>query len=93
MKQKTQQNFSNISFTKRTLSVVAGIPKGKTLSYKQVASLAGSPRAYRAVGTIMANNYNMSIPCHRVICSNGSIGNYNRGIHEKREKLQQEGAL
>lgn len=67
------------SFTEHVLDIVKNIPKGETLSYKQVATKAGSPKAFRVVGTIMKNNYQKDIPCHRVIKSNGKIGNYNRG--------------
>ncbi len=71
------------SFTQKVYQVVKKIPKGKTLSYKEVAVLAGSPNAYRAVGSILKKNYDSSIPCHRVIRSNGSLGEYNRGIEQK----------
>lgn len=66
-------------FTKRVLKVVAGIPKGKTMSYGQVAAVAGSPGAARAVGNIMKGNYRKTVPCHRVVKSDGSMGGYNRG--------------
>jgi O-6-methylguanine DNA methyltransferase len=82
-----------MQFKNRVLKVVSEIPKGEVLSYKQVAERAGSPRAYRAVGNIMKGNRNASIPCHRVICSSGRIGGYNRGESEKRRMLKQEGFL
>lgn len=63
------------------------IPEGKTLTYKEVALLAGSPRAYRAVGNILNQNYDPQIPCHRVIRSDGKLGGYNRGAELKEEKL------
>lgn len=75
------------NFTKRVQDIVRKIPRGKTLSYKQVASLAGSAGAARAVGSIMKNNYDTTIPCHRVIKSDGSVGEYNRGGSEMKEKL------
>ena len=81
-----------MSFTQKVLSVVANIPKGKTLSYQDVAKRAGSPHAYRAVGSIMRKNKDKNIPCHRVICSDGSVGKFNRGVHIKKKLLQQEGA-
>lgn len=80
------------TFADRVRDVVRKIPKGKTATYSQVAGLAGSPRAARAVGTIMANNFDKSVPCHRVICSDGSIGGYNRGGQDmKRALLSKEG--
>lgn len=75
------------NFTKRVQDVVRSIPKGKTLSYGEVAALAGSPGAARAVGSIMKHNYDNTIPCHRVIKADGSVGEYNRGGSEKKRKL------
>ena len=75
------------SFTEQVQKVVASIPKGDVLSYREVAKKAGAPQAYRAVGSIMAKNRNPSIPCHRVIRADGVIGNYNRGGPEKKKQL------
>ena len=80
-------------FKERVLKVVSAIPKGKTLSYGEVAVLAGSLRAYRAVGTILKGNHDPKIPCHRVIKSDGSVGNYNGGTWRKRKLLIQEGSI
>jgi O-6-methylguanine DNA methyltransferase len=79
------------SFKERVLKVVAGIPRGKTLSYREVARRAGSPLAYRAVGNIMNKNYNPKVPCHRVIRSNGEVGGYRGGTKKKIEILRKEG--
>jgi O-6-methylguanine DNA methyltransferase len=80
------------TFKENVLEVVRAIPKGTIMTYKEVAEKAGSPRAYRAVGSIMANNFNTIIPCHRVIKSDGTLGSYNRGGPSvKRKKLLQEG--
>ena len=68
-----------ISFQEKVYAVVRKIPKGKVLTYKDVAKKIGKPKAYRAVGTILSKNFNPEIPCHRVIRTNGKIGNYNRG--------------
>jgi methylated-DNA-[protein]-cysteine S-methyltransferase len=81
------------SFTEKVLNIVSKIPKGKTLSYKEVAEKAGSPGAFRAVGSILKQNYNPKIPCHRVIKSNGKTGEYNRGKENKIIILRKEGAL
>lgn len=75
------------TFTYRVKSIVRKIPKGKVLTYKQVATLAGSPGASRAVGSIMKSNYDKTVPCHRVIRSDGKVGGYNRGGPEKKLKL------
>ncbi len=82
------------SFTEKVRAVVAKIPKGKSLTYKQVAAKAGNPKAARAVGSIMRSNYNRDIPCHRVVKSDGTLGSYNRGgAAAKRKLLKSEGAL
>ncbi|MDD5464263.1 MAG: MGMT family protein [Candidatus Moranbacteria bacterium] len=80
-------------FINKVLAQVAKIPKGKTLTYKEVASLVGSPRAYRAVGNVLNKNHDPNIPCHRVIRSDGKIGGYNRGAEKKKKLLQAEGAI
>ena len=79
------------TFSEKVYEVVRKIPKGQTLTYKQVAVLAGSPQAFRAVGNILTKNYNPDIPCHRVVRSDGQTGGYNRGSLNKKKLLQQEG--
>jgi len=74
-------------FKDKVFNIVKKIPKGKVLSYKQVAEKSGSPRAYRAVGSIMKSNFDKNIPCHRVIKSNGKVGEYNRGGRQAKIKL------
>lgn len=81
------------TFTEKVYEVVRKIPKGKTLSYKEVAKKAGSPNAFRAVGNILNKNYNPKIPCHRVIKSSGELGGYNRGSKNKKKILLEEGFL
>lgn len=82
------------SFTEKALSIVKNIPKGKTMTYKEVAKKAGNINASRAVGSIMKKNYRPDVPCHRVIRSDGKIGNYNRGGHNaKMALLKKEGAI
>jgi methylated-DNA-[protein]-cysteine S-methyltransferase len=82
------------TFKEKVLEIVSKIPKGRVMTYKQVAEKAGSPRAARAVGSIMKANYNKNIFCHRVIRSDGKIGDYNRGgSAEKLRKLRAEGAI
>ena len=79
-------------FSKKVYEVVKQIPKGEVLTYRDVARLAGSPRAYRAVGTILSKNYDTTVPCHRVIRSDGNIGNYNRGGRDQKiDILKKEG--
>lgn len=82
-----------MNFKKKVLKVVRKIPKGKVLSYKEVAKLAGSPRAWRAVGNILNKNRDARIPCHRVIRSDGTVGGFNRGMKNKISLLKTEGIV
>jgi methylated-DNA-[protein]-cysteine S-methyltransferase len=66
-------------FKDLVLDAVRAIPAGKVKTYGQVANDAGCPGAARAVGTLMKNNYLDDVPCHRVVKSNGEVGDYNRG--------------
>lgn len=78
-------------FTNKVLNVVSQIPRGTVLTYKEVAERAGSPGAYRAVGSIMKHNLRRDVPCHRVIKSDLSLGGYNRGgTRVKKQLLQKE---
>lgn len=80
------------SFTKKVKDVVTKIPKGETMTYKEVAIAADHPAAARAVANVMAANYDPKVPCHRVIRSDGNLGGYNRGgTEKKRAILQSEG--
>ena len=85
--------FPKTAFQREVLDVVAQIPAGEVWSYKQVAAAVGRPRAYRAVGSILKQNYDPKVPCHRVIRSDGNTGQYNRGAERKVERLREEGAI
>lgn len=80
-------------FRKRVYIVVKKIPKGKIATYKEVAILAGQPRAWRAVGNILNKNFNPEIPCHRIIRSDGKLGGYNCGASKKKLLLKNEKAI
>ena len=82
------------SFKQKVLAVVSTIPKGETMTYKEVAERAGNVRACRAVGNILNKNYDSRIPCHRVVRSGwrpdlpaaqnlAQAGGYNRGAENK----------
>ncbi len=82
------------SFKEKVLEIVSRIPKGSVLTYGEVARLSGSPRASRVVGSIMEKNFDKNIPCHRVIRSDGKVGEYNRGGEKAKIKLlKKEGAI
>lgn len=82
-------------FRTDVLIAACSIPKGRTVSYKQLAEMSGHPGAYRAVGTALRNNpMAPTIPCHRVIKSDGSLGRYSGrgGARTKARMLIEEGA-
>lgn len=79
-------------FKDKVIEIVKKIPIGQTLTYKEVAKKAGNEKASRVVGNLMAKNQDKSVPCHRVIRSDGKTGGYNglRGKN-KLEILKKEG--
>lgn len=82
-----------INFKEKALKIVKKIPKGKTMSYAEVARAAGFPRAWRVVGNLLNKNKDPKIPCHRIIKSDGSIGGYRLGAKKKIALLKKEGAI
>ena len=84
---------SGTEFQRAVLEAMMRIPRGEVRSYGEVASMAGYPRASRAVGSVCrGNKYPIIIPCHRVVGS-GGIGGYAFGLEMKRELLRQEGVI
>ena len=76
-------------FYKKVLKEVSEIPYGQTFSYKNIARKLNNPRAYRAVANAnAANPIPIIIPCHRVIQSNGGLGNYGGGRELKQSLVQ-----
>jgi methylated-DNA-[protein]-cysteine S-methyltransferase len=64
-------------FERAVYEALLTVPAGQVVSYGELAEMAGRPRAARAVGTAMATNpLPIIIPCHRVVRSDGSLGNY-----------------
>ena len=83
----------NKNFNKRCYQKLALIPKGMISTYAEVAKSFDS-KAYRAVGNAMANNpHPISVPCHRIIRNDGSLGGYALGINKKIQLLKKEGIL
>ena len=79
-----------MEFREKVYEVVRKIPEGETMTYGEVALLAGSPGAARAVGNVLSQNFDPKIPCHRVIRADGKTGGYNRGAERKRQLLERE---
>ncbi|XP_047409717.1 methylated-DNA--protein-cysteine methyltransferase isoform X2 [Sciurus carolinensis] len=84
--------FQKDSFTRQVLWKLLKVVKfGEMVSYQQLAALAGNPRAARAVGGAMRTNpVPILIPCHRVVCSSGALGNYSGGRSVKEWLLAHE---
>jgi methylated-DNA-protein-cysteine methyltransferase related protein len=85
-----------MAFTDDVYEIVKQIPPGKVATYGDVAEMAGSPKAVRAVGNAMKRNVDPSIiPCHRVVGSDGSMHGYafGEGVSTKRELLTKEGVV
>lgn len=85
-----------MEFKESVYACIRQIPQGKVATYKQVASLVGSPRAARAVGLCMKTNPDAPrTPCHRVVASDGSLTGYSagNGLSTKRQLLLQEGVV
>ena len=78
------------TFSDKVRVVVRNIPRGSTMTYKEVAAKAGNPRAARAVGVVMRKNYDPKIPCHRVIKSDGALSGYRWGVQRKAALLKRE---
>ncbi|MCK9375161.1 MAG: methylated-DNA--[protein]-cysteine S-methyltransferase [Syntrophobacterales bacterium] len=81
-------------FQLRVWQELRRIPRGKTISYGELARRVGNPKACRAVG--QANGHNplpLIVPCHRVIAADGSLGGFSSGLDHKRWLLRHEGAM
>ncbi|NME81383.1 methylated-DNA--[protein]-cysteine S-methyltransferase [Rhodococcus sp. 105337] len=80
-------------FRREVISRLADIEYGRTASYADVAASAGSPRAVRAVGTACAKNpLPVVLPCHRVVRTDGGLGQYAGGVEAKQILLRLEAA-
>lgn len=82
------------SFKDRVYAILRTVPRGKVVTYGQLARLAGKPRAARAVGMLMAKNPDApATPCHRVVASDGNLHGYSGegGVNGKMKMLIAEG--
>ena len=79
------------AFARRVLTAVRRIPAGMVSTYGDIAALAGSPRAARAVGSIMRECRDPYTPCHRVIAAGGGLGGFGGNLGLKRARLAAEG--
>ena len=87
-------SLQKLSFKEKIYTIASKIPQGKVATYGQLAELAGSPGAARAVGMCMKTNPDLTIvPCYRVVASDGSLTGYSAegGLITKKEKLLKDG--
>jgi len=81
-------------FQQRVWTALLDIPHGVTISYGELATRLGDPKASRAVGLANGRNpISIVIPCHRVIGANGNLTGYGGGLDRKEWLLRHEGAL
>lgn len=95
---KRLEPYGLTTFQKKVLMATLAVKKGETKTYKQIAEQIGYPLAYRAVGTALKTNpLPIVIPCHRIVKSDGSTGNYSGTSPEGRKRkialLTSEGAI
>ncbi len=80
-----------MKFNEKVWGLLKRIPKGKVSTYKIIARSLGS-KGYRAVGSACNRNHCLiKVPCHRVVNSNGNVGNYSKGVKRKISLLEREG--
>jgi methylated-DNA-[protein]-cysteine S-methyltransferase len=90
------EKLKGTAFQKKVWEALLKIPKGKTITYKELAKNIGKPKAIRAVANAVgANPILIAIPCHRVIRNDGSLGGYSGkgGTKTKRALLTKEGIV
>jgi len=81
-------------FQQKVLKIVREIPRGSISTYKKIAERLNKPGGARAVGNALANNpFPIIIPCHRIIRSDGTIGDYGGGVKMKKALLKMEGVM
>jgi methylated-DNA-[protein]-cysteine S-methyltransferase len=80
-----------MDFTAKVFSTCKRIPKGKVATYAGIAKAIGNPKASRAAGNSLSKNRSKSVPCHRVIRSDGDVGGFAHGKNKKIEMLRSEG--
>jgi len=81
-------------FQRAVWNAIAGVPYGETISYRELAALAGRPRSIRAAGVATGRNpLSIVIPCHRVVAVDGALTGYAGGLARKRALLELERAV
>ncbi len=89
------QEVNVTDFQRRVYEVCSQIPSGKVSTYKEIGKALGlSGHGYRAIGGALNKNpFAPTVPCHRVVASDGSLGGFAYGCEKKVEMLAAEGVL
>lgn len=86
--------LTGTDFQTKVWEYLTSVPKGKTMSYEQVAKGINCPKAVKAVANAIAKNkIAYFVPCHRIISKNGALNKYKWGSERKRKLLQAEKAV
>ncbi|MEJ2271296.1 MAG: MGMT family protein [Candidatus Bathyarchaeota archaeon] len=94
---KTEKDVINAlrhktQFERDVLVTTFRIPKGKISTYKRIAERIGRPKAYRAVANVLHKNPLWPVvPCHRVVCSDGSFGGPKKSADIRKNRIAKEG--
>jgi methylated-DNA-[protein]-cysteine S-methyltransferase len=92
MERRVDLSMVESEFQVRALTTLRKVPSGAVITYQALAAAVGNPDSQRAIGNTMATNpVPLVIPCHRVIRSDGTIGNYGGGVANKLKLLRLEG--
>lgn len=87
-------DLQGTAFQLAVWQALLALPRGRTATYAQIATAAGSPAAVRAAGAAIGRNpVSILVPCHRVIGRDGSLTGYAGGLHRKQALLQREAAI
>jgi methylated-DNA-[protein]-cysteine S-methyltransferase len=90
---RVEVDTGGTTFQKRVWDELRKIPAGRTISYAELATRVGDPKATRAVGAANGKNpVSIVVPCHRVVAKGGKLGGYGGGLDRKRWLLAHEGA-
>jgi methylated-DNA-[protein]-cysteine S-methyltransferase len=90
--QKVDLSIVESEFQRHALMRLRAVPSGSVITYQGLAAAVGHPNSQRAIGTTMATNpIPLFVPCHRVIRSDGTVGNYGGGVDRKLLLLEREG--
>lgn len=89
----TEPDRDTADFRARVFGIVRRIPRGRVVTYGDVARLAGRPRLARLVGRLMATATLPGLPYHRVVGAGGALGGYGSGAAFKAAQLAEEGIV